>query len=132
VLTIAGNRCGAIAEIAGEHWLRLARTAAVSARFERGGPPASVPLKPIQEAFDEKTPCAYRRRPTGRAGLKTRRHRGQHGTGGKPITPHQLSKRLAEFYFTGTVRTGITAQAELKQFVSSTRLLIPLTPPRET
>lgn len=126
----------AIAEIAGEHWLRLARTAAVSLHgLEEEAPSIGAELlKSIQEAFDDKNAVRLSTADLLAALTENEEAPWAAWNRGKPITPHQLSKRLAEFGIkSGTVRTGIrTAKGyRVEQFAEAfDRYLFPDTPQR--
>jgi hypothetical protein len=89
----------AIAEIAGEHWLRLARTAAVSLHgLEEEAPSIGAELlKSIQEAFDHKNAVRLSTADLLAAITENEEAPWAAYNRGKPITPHQLSKRLAGF-----------------------------------
>jgi hypothetical protein len=100
----------AIAEIAGEHWLHLARTAAVSLHgLEEEAPSIGAELlKSIQEAFDDKKAVRLSTADLLAALAENEEAPWATWNRGKPITPNQLGKRLGEFGIkSNTIRVGV-------------------------
>ncbi|SFJ07634.1 Protein of unknown function [Pseudomonas guineae] len=100
----------AVAEVAGGDWPRLARSAAVTLHgLEEDAPSIGAELlASIREAFDSKRTDHLPTAAMLEALAEDEEAPWAAWNRGKPMTPHQLAKRLSEFGIKpGTIRVGI-------------------------